>query len=132
MTKALMMSALLVGATVFSACGGASSPARDLKNNVQMYHNLMRWGRYSEAAMYIPPAQQEEFLGRYDELGDDFKIVEMKLKSVRVVAEDKATVEMVVEWVRAPSMTVHKDVVTESWVQVKGRWVVQERSVESQ
>ncbi len=127
----LVLVGLMVGVCVVSGCNTPGQQS-NLYENVNMYHTHMRWARYNQASVYVSPQRREAFLGRHDELGEDYKIVDVEIKDIRMLKDgDTAESEVVVEWLREPNMTVRKDKITERWKNVDGMWLLVEREVES-
>lgn len=121
----------LLCALALGACTSTNDkPKEDLATNVRAFHNHMRWARYHEASAYLQAADQEAFLGRHEELGDDWRVVEYEIKAVRVTRPDEeAEAEIEVQWIREPDMRVHKDKIIEVWRNLDGHWRVVERRV---
>ena len=112
-------------------CAGSKPKAKsNLQQNVKAFHQHMRWERYHEASNYLAEGDREAFLGRHDELGDDFRIVEYEIKHLRLVrADEEAEAEVVMSWIREPDMRVHRDKVHEIWRNLDGIWTLVEREV---
>jgi len=98
----------------------------DIRLIVTDYNMKMKWGMYDAASLYILPAERQEFIGRYEEKGDDFKIVEIAIKGVTMANDDKAMIEVEQEWYGA-DMVVKKERFVEYWESVDGNWMRGER-----
>ncbi len=124
--------AVLAAMSAASGCSAAKPKSKtELIENVNAYHQHMRWGRYSQAAGFMAEGDQEAFLGRHEALGDDFRVVEIEIKNVRLVRPDEeAEAEVVMAWIREPDMRVHRDKIVEKWRNVDGRWVLVERELQ--
>ena len=112
-------------------CGQRTEKKDDVRLTVQTYHNHLRWGRYAAASTMMDPADREEFLGRHDELGDDYKIVELELRSMKFKSETEVETKVVIKWLREPNMTVRKDKLLETWVRAGDGWLLTDVHVES-
>lgn len=99
---------------------------QELRHVLQDFHMKMRWGLWEQAAQYTTDNYRNEFLGRYEELGEDYKIVELNVKTV-TLGEPVSTVEIAQEWYVEPDMTVQKKRFVESWVFLAGGWRINER-----
>ncbi len=123
--------ALFLALTSLSACKTPKEQARNnLGISVQTYHQHMRWRRWQEASKYLAREDRNEFLGRMDELGDDYKIVSVEIRHIDYKADQpEATSEVVVEWLQEPEMVVHKEKITETWTLHDKVWLLTERDV---
>lgn len=92
----------------------------DLKMTLTDYHMKMKWGLWEQASLYIVPAQQEGFLGRHDELGEEYKIVNIEVKSVHFDGP-RAEVETEREWYDE-GMVVKKERFMEEWHVIDSQW----------
>lgn len=98
----------------------------ELRTILQDFHMKLRWGLWDQAAAYASDDYKNEFLGRYEELGDDFKIVNLDIKTV-TLDEPLSTVDVEQESYTEPSMVVEKKRYIESWIHVSGMWRIVER-----
>ena len=105
---------------------------RDLQLRVQSFHTDLRWARYESAAEVIVPEERARFLGRYEELGDDYKIANMDLVTAKRPSEKEAVVEMEQESYKEPQMTVKKQTFIELWEKRAGQWMLVKRMVEDE
>lgn len=129
-----MLIGLLALVALTSACAGNAKNRKmsDLNTSVRGYHTALRLGRYYEASRYLAPAEQQEFIGGYEELGEDFEIVEIEPKVVSL-GQDGATAwsETEIRWFRLPDMTVHKDEIRATWKfsEDSNSWYIEDRSI---
>ena len=116
--------AALLTTSLLLAAGCAASPQHiddtvALRHSVQEFHKNLRWSRFEEAAVMVSPEHRQTFLGRYEELGEDFHITELEVKSVVYDKDEKnrpiALVETEQHWYRERTMTVKKDKFVETW-----------------
>jgi hypothetical protein len=115
-------------------CGCQSKPQEraNLGFSVQTYHQHLRWGRYQQAASFLVPEERNAFLGRHDELGDDYKVMNVEIRHLAPEADpNEASAEVIIEWVREPDMVVHKDKRTQTWVLREGAWLLERDEVEA-
>lgn len=124
-TIALLTLVLLAGCVTPKAHEDPRT-TQELRHVLQDFHMKMRWGLWEQAAQYTTDNYRNEFLGRYEELGEDFKIVDLNIKSVKL-GEPVSTVEVEQEWYVEPDMTVQKKRFIESWVYLAGGWRINER-----
>jgi hypothetical protein len=104
---------------------------QELRVVLQDFHMKMRWGLWEQAVQYTTDNYRNEFLGRYEELGEDFKITDLQIKTV-TLGDPITTVEVEQQWYVEPDMTVHKKRYIESWVNLNGLWRINERIPKSE
>lgn len=126
--------ALLVAAFVLPAC--ANSPreraneqeeAAELRQTVEEFHRQMRWQRWEAAAGMVAPERRQAFLGRYEELGDDYRISNLELKSVERDEKGRAVVDLEEESYTEPKMTVEDERIVEMWERRDEGWLLTDR-----
>lgn len=138
LTRAVMMALAL--ALVAPALGcGANTPrqptvdeSNELQGALRNFHKNLRWARYEFAAELIVDEYKQTFLGRYEELGDDFHIVMLEVTKVELLpgeelGQARASVEVEQQWYKEPNMTVKKDVFIELWERDRSGWRLTER-----
>lgn len=92
------------------------------------FHKNMRWARWEEASQQVHEAARESFLGRYEELGDDYRVVELALRKVEFSDDGfEAILEVEQEWYELPDTTVREGRFIERWVSEEGVWWMRER-----
>ena len=101
--------------------------SRDLKMRVKRFHADMRWARYDSAAKLVAPEERQRFLGRYEELGEDYDIASIELRTVTRPTNGVAVVEIIQESVTEPSMVVDKHRYVELWKKHEGGWMLSKR-----
>lgn len=92
----------------------------DLKPTLADYHMKMKWGLWEQASLYIHPSKRQEFLGRQEELGEEYKIVQIDVKSVKLDGI-RAEVETEIEWYDE-GMVVKKERFIEEWAVLDSQW----------
>ncbi len=131
MKKALHLVLLILLSTML-ACAHGSDKQLDPKESTDIrlvlndYNMKMKWGMYDAASLYIMPDERQEFIGRYEEKGEDFKIVEIAIRNVTLADDEKAMIEVEQEWYGA-DMVVKKERYVEYWQVVEGNWMRGER-----
>jgi hypothetical protein len=98
----------------------------NLQVTVQTFHRDMRWRKWEAASMLVAPEKRQEFLGRYDELGEDFYISNLELKSL-TRGDDKAILDVEQESYIEPAMIVKKKRLIEVWELRDGDWLLADR-----
>lgn len=126
----VLSGAFLMGAMGCSTVNNEERPGdpQDLQQEAQNFHRNMRWARYEQASNSVHPAYENEFMGRYEELGDDYNITDIEFKSVDF-SDDffEAVIEVQMEWYQLPSTVVESARFMERWVYVDGLWKLRER-----
>lgn len=112
-----------------TGCSAAMKKSKDLPKEstdlrfvVTQFHLKMRWGQWEQASAYVQPDFRQRFIGRYEELGEDFKITDLEVKSVQVATAEQSDVEVEQQWYHEPNMTVQKDRFMETWVMTEQGW----------
>lgn len=100
--------------------------ASELRYILQDFHMKLRWGLWEQASAYTAASYKNEFMGRYEELGEDYKITNLNIKQV-TLGDPVSLVEVEQEWYVEPDMTLKKERYMESWVTVDGNWRITER-----
>lgn len=92
------------------------------------FHTNLRWGRFEHASGAVHEAYLQSFMGRYEELGKDFRIVDMTMKSAELKDDGfEAIIEVDQEWYQLPDTSVQEARYVERWVSVEGTWKLRER-----
>ena len=103
----------------------------DLRYVVGQFHMKMRWGLWEQASAYVQDEYRSRFIGRYEEYGDDFKITELEIKSVRLESAEHSDVEVEQRWYHEPDMTVKKDRFMETWTMTDKGWRLKMRETKA-
>jgi hypothetical protein len=128
----LMFAGLFTLMLATFACKTPSSEKKDFADpralpfSVNEFYKEFRWGRYEQASMHIDESYRHGFLGRYEELGDSFRIVDLELKSMKF-EDDYAEVEVEQQWYVEADMIVRTERYVEIWKPDSGRWLLHER-----
>lgn len=99
---------------------------QELQTVLQDFHMKLRWGLWEQASQYTTDNYRNEFMGRYEELGEDYKITDLEIKKVEL-GEPVSVVEVEQRWYVEPDMTVQKKRFVESWVFSAVGWRINER-----
>lgn len=104
---------------VTSACGGQqanSDPRENLDTAIDDYHTHLTWGRFNEAAGYLPVEHRNEYVGYHEEVGDDVRYTEFEVGAIDVNGEDlEARVTVTVSWFEEHSYTLRETRMSETW-----------------
>src|SRR5690554_1177694 len=108
---------LLVGALLVFASGCSAAQTKErpgdpaaLDMAARNFHKNMRWSRWEEASEQVHESARESFLGRYEELGEDFRVVDLALRKVDFSDDGfEAILEVEQEWYELPETTVRQE-----------------------
>lgn len=123
---AVLLLGLLAPACANSPTDQSIDDTANLEMSLQVFHRDMRWGRWESAVAMVAPEDRNAFLGRYEELGDDFKIVDLDLKSVQA-GDRVAVVDLEQQSYKEPNPTVKKERIVEVWELRDKAWIVTDR-----
>lgn len=131
----MFLSALVAGGLLVIGGLGCSSVGQEraddpsvLTEQAREFHTNLRFARYDQASNSVHEAYRPTFDGEFEERGDDYEIVEMRLKRVDLEDEGAAAkVEVQQDWFQLPSTTVESERFVERWVFENGRWWMRER-----
>jgi hypothetical protein len=126
LTTLLLLLSLALPACANSPTDKSIDDKANLQVTVQTFHRDMRWKRWESAAMLMAPEKRQEFLGRYEELGEDFHISSIELKSLTHEG-DKAIIDLEQESYKEPAMIVKKKRIIEVWEKRDSAWVLTDR-----
>jgi hypothetical protein len=99
------------------ACGaGLQTPESVLEEQIDMFHQHLRWGRFEEAAVFLTPAERERFLDEFDRRSDDFQITDVDVRRVEM-RDDPRRAIVVMTWqsFELPSTIVQTTRWRETW-----------------
>ncbi len=111
---------------ILCACGGSSMKrANMLLDDVRGYHDGLRWERFSQAVLRLPPAERGEFLEVRDELSDDLRISDYDIVRVHYLKKDmRAEVVVKYMWHLDSRGIVHRTSAREIWERRGKRWIL--------
>ena len=108
--------------------GEDEGDAEALQDAAQSFHTNLRWARYDHARDQVHDSYRPTFDGVFEERGDDYEIVDMRLKRADIVDPGKeAHIQVQQQWYVLPSTTVENERFIERWVFEEGRWWMRER-----
>ncbi len=115
----------VVGLTL-SACGGAAKRSHDLKYDVRLYNEGVRWANLPQAAVRILPSAREDFLNEREELEEELRIDDFEIMRLKTEGESQETATVQVKW------TWHMDregivrttTSRQAWRRYGSRWIM--------
>ncbi|MFB6352315.1 MAG: hypothetical protein ABEN55_15420, partial [Bradymonadaceae bacterium] len=87
----------------------------------------LRWGEFGQASKMTTTGYRQTFLGKYEERGEDFDIVNLEVKNVERVEVDRRRVTVEQQSVTEPNMTVDKEEIIELWKRSDSGWELSDR-----
>lgn len=96
-----------------------------LQASVTGYLEAFRWKNYSVAARYLPAADRTAFLSTFDEDGNAIHVEDAKVVQVDLQSDEAAEITVRYRYMKLPSVTVERSIVTQSWHKVDGRWILE-------
>ncbi len=75
----------------------------------------------------VAESHRQTFMGRYEEHGDDYDIVDIRIKQIKVQSKEQARVEVQQKWYVEPVMTVEEARFVEVWRLASGGWKLEDR-----
>ncbi len=133
--RGLVVAMIAVAALVGGFLWGCTSVSQERPDDVSSlteqareFHTNLRFARYEQASNVVHDAYRPTFEGEFEERGDDYEIVEMRLKRVDLEEGGHAAkVEVQQDWFVLPSTVVESERFVERWVFENGRWWMRER-----
>ncbi len=119
-----MKSMMLV--LVLAACGGIPKDGNTLAESVRDYNEGVRWARYSNAAVHVPPALRAAFVDEWDERGKDLKITDYEVVKVDQKGSRAAQVEVKMEWYKDTEGKVKETRAVQTWERHGKLWFLVE------
>lgn len=131
LVHASVLAALALGGSLsVGACSAAvRTPETVVEEQIHTFHQHMRWGRYDEAASFLPEDNREPFLDELEAEGD-WRITEYEVESIELeTGNTEATVIVWTQFYALPSTIVDEKTWRERWVydDVLRIWQLQER-----
>jgi hypothetical protein len=99
----------------------------NLRSQLRVFHKHMRWESFDRASSMVAESHRQAFIGRYEEHGDDYDIVDLRIKRVEIRSKDEAKVEVEQKWYVEPVMTVEEETFVEIWRLGKQGWKLEDR-----
>jgi hypothetical protein len=120
-----MRTLAIVTVAALSACATPQKHTDNLVDIAYKYNDGVRWGRYDDAALFVPIGMREAFLDRRDELAKDLKIDDYELLRVRLADhQKKADVQVKWTWHLDSKGVVHETVTDQLWKRKGETWTI--------
>lgn len=120
MNKAMLAVCLLV------ACRSAKQ-GDSLADSIRQYNEGVRWQRYDNAAIHVPPAERSEFVDALDTRSKDLRITDYEVVRVDQKTDKLAQVQVKMSWYLDSEQTLRETSAVQTWERHgKTWWVVEE------
>lgn len=106
------------------ACGAAPRSGDTLADSVRSYNDGVRWGRFENAALRIPPKERSKFVDDSDERAKDLKITQYDVVNVEQKGDREAKVHIKMEWYSDREGTVHETHAMQTWERRGKDWMM--------
>jgi hypothetical protein len=108
-----------------TGCGAtALQNPETLGEAVDGYNQGVRWGRYQNAAIHVPPEQRAQFVDDWDQRSKDLRITDFDIVKVVQKTEREARVEVRLEWYKDSEGTVHETRAMQTWERHGKLWLM--------
>ncbi len=97
MKKLISLAALAALSAGVSACRPPRS-GDTLAESIRSYNEGVRWERFANAAVHVPPKERSQFLDDYDARAKDLRITEYDLVRVEQKTDTEAEVQVKIGW----------------------------------
>ena len=97
-----------------------------LQDEVRNYHDALRWRRFGEAALHLPPARRPGFLDRAAKVAEDVQIADYEIRQVAQLSETRVEIHAALEWESRRTGLVRKTELAELWERKGSDWILVE------
>jgi hypothetical protein len=127
------MTRFVIFCMALAACGtsvGQKQTERLIESSTG-YQEGMRWGRFEDAAAYVPPEERDGFLDERDRLGEDLRIDDYEVLRVHMQNGHKAArVRVKYTWHLDSVGRVFETVTEQKWARHGQQWLLEEEIVQ--
>jgi len=82
------------------------------------FHYHLMWGRYEDAAGYLPAGDRAHFVGLYEEIGDNIEFTEFELGVMNMdPVTEYVSVTVTLHWLDQNTLTLEETRIEETWAQ---------------
>ncbi|MBI4510933.1 MAG: hypothetical protein HY698_14970 [Deltaproteobacteria bacterium] len=118
-----MSRALFFVAMAAWSCATSTRHDQDLLGEVRGYVEGIRWRRYEDSAVRIPPKEREPFLDERELVDEDLRIDDYEIARVKLGRGGRsAVVQVKYTWHLDSAGVVHESTVEQSWKREELGW----------
>ena len=107
-----------------AACGGPQQNSETLAESIRSFNEGMRWQRFENAAVSIPPRERSSFVEAMDQRTKDLKITDYEIVRVDRKSEKEAKVQVKVSWYRDTEGTLKETHAMQLWQRKGKAWLM--------
>ena len=122
-----MKTSCLLVVSALAACASAKS-GDTLAESVRAYNEGVRWERYANAAIHVPPAERSEFVDELDLRSKDLRITDYEIVRVDQKSDKMAQVQVKMSWYLDSEGLLKETSAVQTWERHgKTWWVIEEK-----
>ncbi len=126
------MKSTMLAICLLAGCRSAKS-GDTLSDSVRQYNEGVRWQRYDNAAIHVPPAERSEFVDALDLRSKDLRITDYEVVRVDQKSDKLAQVQVKMSWYLDSEGTLRETSAVQTWERHgKTWWVVEEKRLRGQ
>jgi hypothetical protein len=89
------------------------------------FNDDIRWGRYEQLHLSMPPEEAALISSRAAALGDDLVVGDYEVTSIHFAqGSEQATTQVKFDWYSKRDSIVHSSVIEQRWEYLEGKWTV--------
>ena len=120
------MKVAMLAVCLLVACRSAKQ-GDSLADSIRQYNEGVRWQRYDNAAIHVPPAERSEFVDGLDTRSKDLRITDYEIVRVDQKTDKLAQVQVKMSWYLDSEQTLRETSAVQTWERHgKTWWVVEE------
>ena len=121
------MRALLIATLALAGCLVTPVQRREdtLVREAHEFNDDLRWGRYEQLHLSLPPEDAALMSSRAAALGDDLVVGDYEVTSIKFGAGSEAATAMVkFDWYSKRDSILHSSVIEQRWEFLEGKWTM--------
>jgi hypothetical protein len=96
-----------------------------LVREAREFNDDIRWGRYEQLHLSLPPEEAQLMVSRAAALGDDLEVGDYEVVSIHFAGGSEAATSVVkFSWYSKRDMIVHSSVIEQRWEYQAGKWML--------
>ena len=113
---------------MIAACGPPASAQDTLGETVRAYNDAVKWERFENAAIALPPSQRAQTVDDWDERAHDLKITEFDIVKIDPKGSREARAQVKMSWYKSSEGIVRETQAIQVWEKHGKAWeMVDER-----
>lgn len=108
-----------------AACGAAAQhPEESISEQVRLYNEDLRWGRFEAAATHLPEKHRSDRIDEWDQSGKDLKITDFEIVRIDPRGTDGARAQVKVSWYLESEQILRETSAVELWERKGKLWTL--------